>query len=525
MRARFALGFALSQALALLPSCHSGEVAVPSLTFHDPRGLMDVIGDLRLVVFDAEGRSCTADGTVLPELSDAPDAVFPDAVVDITFPTDAATQVNLFAGSYLVHVRGRGTDPVTGRTNQIVATGCVDDVLIEEGQTREITVELKDVVGMGECGDGILSPDEQCEAATGPLPCDACRTQPFAATSTTTNLQDKPSAGWAAGQRLVVSFDSESTSPRGVMTMFRSDRGEVVTSPAALAIDVDVDVGMTIPGVQTTTATAVSPARVAIAFGDFRSAMTEGGDVQVRFFDLDRAPLANATQAVPSPGAQTNPKIAMMPDGNTLVVFDDGVSTSGASAVHFAAGSTSPGAAVAIGTSGASAPAVAAHAGGFVVAYVQGGQVLAARYDAEGASVGEPVTVGAGAQPTVAALADGRFYVAFDDGGSVRGRAYTAEGAPASDALLLGPGVRPAAGAGAERFFVAWESSGQVRARVVDGAGAPARNRENPPTPDAFTVSAGAEPTVAVGGPTGQTWAFVGFTAGGDVQGRLYPLP
>lgn len=523
MRSRLAFGLASS--LALLSSCFSGEVAVPSLTFHDPRGLMDVVGDLRLVVFDAETHGCTADGTVLPELSDAPDAVFADAVVDITFAPDAATQVNLLTGTYLVHVRGRGTDPVTGRPNQIVATGCVDDVIIEEGQTREITVELKDVVGMGACGDGVLSPDEQCEEATGPLPCEACRTQPFVATTTTTNLQEKPSAGWAPGQRLVVSFDSTASGTRGVMTMFRSDRGEVVTSPAALAIDTDVDFGMTIPGPQTVTATAVSPARVAIAFGDFRSVMTDGGDVQVRFFDLDRVPLADAVQAVPSPGPQTNPKVAMMPDGTTLVVFDDGASSSGVSAVRYAAGSTSPEAAIAVGTSAASAPAVAAHGAGFVVAYVQAGQVLAARYDAEGAAVGEPAMVGAGGQPAVAALSDGRFYVAFEDGGSVQGRAFTAEGAPVSDALMLGPGTRPAAGAGAERFVVAWEASGQVRARVVDGAGAPARNRENPPTPDAFTVSAGAEPTVAVGGPTGQTWAFVGFAAGGDVQGRLYPLP
>ena len=519
----------------LLGSCvGGGEVSRPSLDLYDPHGLMDVVGDLRLLVFPAETYGCTADGTVTPAIPDDEDAAFPDAVVSLPLRVGDSAELTLNEGVYVVHVRGRGTDPVSGRTNVIVATGCTADVAIAGGETRAITVEIQDVVGTGVCDDGILSPDEQCENATGPLPCVACQTQAVVAHTTVDNVQDKPSVAWASGQRLVLAFDSAATSPRGVRTMFRSEEGQTITSPAALAIDLDVDDGMTIPGVQTTTATAVSAARVAIAFGDFRDASTMGGDVLVRFFDRDRVPAANAVLTVPQAGAQTNAALAMLADGTTLAVFEDGSSSSGASAVRFAAGSTTPDTAVAIGVAGVTAPAVAASGSGFVVAFASAGDVFVQRFGADGAATdATPLAVVEGAdaggtqdQPTVAALADGRFFVAFRDEGMgvVRGRAFAASGSPTA-VVTLGPGANPSAAAGAERFIVAWDASGTIRARLYDGSGAPARNRESPPTPDAFTVGAGAEPVVAVGGPSGRVLAFVGFVSGGDVQGRLYPLP
>lgn len=510
-----------------------GGVSRPGIELLDPLGLMDVVGDLRVLILPAESYGCTPDGTVTPTISDARDAVFEDAIADRSLRIGESVDITLNEGVYVVHVRGRGTDPVSGRPDQIVATGCTADVAIAAGETREITVELKDVVGMGVCDDGILSPDEQCEAMTGPFPCAACRTQSFVAHSTTEMDQDRPSAGWASGERLVVAFDSAART-RGVRTMFRTETGETPTSPAALAIDVEVDDGMTIAGVQSTSAVAVSAARVGIAFGDFRDASTQGGDVLVRFFDRDRVPLADAVLATPSAGAQTNAAIAMLGDGTAMVVFDDTASSSGISAVRFAAGSTSPDAPVALGSVGASSPAVAASASGFVVAFASGGDVFAQRFGADGSVTdASPIAVVEGGdaggtqdQPTVAALPDGRFFVAFrDEGtGSVRGRAFSASGAP-SALVTLGSGASPAAGAGAERFLVAWESGGAVLGRLYDGAGVQARNRESPPTPDAFMVGPGTEPVVAVGGPSDQTWAFVGYVAAGDVQGRLYPLP
>ncbi len=486
---------------------------------------MDVIGDLRLLVFPAEGRGCTPDGTITPEISDDAAATFPEAVVDLRFGTTESAEVTLNVGSYVVLIRGRGIDPVTMRENQIVATGCAADIMIADGETRDITVELRDVVGgMGVCDDGILSPDEQCEAATGPTPCTACRTQSFVAQTTTDGDQTNPGVGWTVGGRLVITFDSDT--PLAVRMMMRNENAEVITSPTALSFDEIVDLGAPIPGAQTTSDAASSSARIGVAFGDFTNAMTEGGDVQVRFFDSDRNPAATYTLAAPRAMAQTNPRIAMTPDGAALVVFSDGASASGASAALFAAGATTPSAPIALGTAGSSAPDVGASASGFVTAFVGAAGVQAQRVDSAGSLVdATPITVGAGTEPSVAALADGRFFVAWNASGQIMGQAYDASGAPSGSAHMIGAGSKPSVGAGAERFFVAWEAGGTVRARLYDGAGELARNRENPPVAEAFDVGSGTLPRVAVGGTAAQTAAAVVWVSGGDIQTRLFALP
>ena len=507
----------------VLASC-TAEPAVPALDIRDPLGLMDVVGDLRLLVFPAEGRGCTADGTVTPAISDDPAAMFPEAVVDLRFGTTESAMVTLNVGTYVVLVRGRGTDPVSMRENQIVATGCAADVVIEDGETRDITIDLRDVVGMGVCDDGILSPDEQCEVATGPAPCSACRTQSFVAHTTTDGEQGNPGVGWTVGGRLAVTFDSDS--PLAVRFMLRTESGDVITTPTALSFDELVDVGAPIPGAQTTSDAAVSAARIGIAFGDFTNAMTEGGDVQVRFFDADRNPAGTYALAAPRAMAQTNPRIAMSTDGTALVVFQDQASASGASATLFAAGSTTPTTQLAIGTAGSSAPDVAASGTGFVTTFAGAAGVQAQRVDAAGTLVdATPITVGAGTEPSVGALADGRFFVAWNAGGQIMGRAYDMSGTAVGEAQMLGSGTRPSVGAGAERFLVAWDSGGTVRARVYDGNGLAARNRESPPTPDAFDVGPGSRPRVAVGGTASRTMAAVVWVGGGDIQTRLFALP
>ncbi|MEM9074252.1 MAG: hypothetical protein AAGE52_37510 [Myxococcota bacterium] len=501
-----------------ISSCVGDAAGPPRLVFDDPLGLMDVVGDLRLLVFPAEGRGCSADGTVTPEISDAADATFPEAVVDLRFPTDESSSVTLNVGSYVVLVRGRGTDPVSMRTNVIVATGCTPNVMIEDGETREITIELQDVVGTGVCDDGVLSPDEQCEAATGPLPCSACRTESFVAHTTTDGVQSNPGLGWAPGSRFVLSFDAEDrTGP--IQVMLRDENGAVIESPTALALDQAIDFDATLPGAQTTSAAASSPARYGVAFGDFSTAMTDGGDILVRFFTPTRSPAAAATRIGAQPGAQTNPDLAMTTDGAAVVVFDDAGATTWA---HVAAAATSAGATGSIAGSG---PSVAASSTGFIVA-AGGGSVQAQRLSAAGAAEGTAIAVSADAASAtaVAALPDGRFFVAWESGGTVRGRAFAADGTPATETSDIGSGTAPAATAGTGRFLVAWESGGTVRARLYNGDGALARNRESPPTTDAFTVGSGTAPQAATGGTTGNV-AAVAFVSGGDVQTRLFPLP
>ena len=508
---------------ALSMSCVAGDAGVPSVQLRDPLGLMDVVGDLRLLVFPADARSCdVAAGELVPALDPAREATFEDAVVDIRFAVDEPAMVNLDQGVYSVLVRGRGTDPVSMRPDQIVATGCAGEVQIDSGETRDITIELKDVVGMGVCDDGVLSPDEQCETATGPNPCVACVTQSFVFHTETAEVQERSSAAWDLGTRMLVSFESN-MGGRGVRTMVRDGRGDIISSPSALAIDQPVDADSPVPGVQSTSAAAISPARMGVAFTDFPGGQ---GEILVRFFNQDRGPLGPPTAAHAMPGAQILPDLAMLADGTAMVVFEDNMAASGAQAAVFAAGSTTPAAPVAIGTSGAQAPAVARAGGGFVVAFASAGDIFAQRFDAAGvAAAALPVSMDAGeqGQPAVAALDDSRFLVTWQDPAGIRARVFT--GDTGGDTLVVGTGAAPSVGAGGERFLVVWEDGGNVRARLYDGTGAPARNRESPPTPDAFTIGSGTRPDVAVGGDASQVLGLVTFESATDIQARLYPLP
>ncbi len=509
--------------VACLLGCVGGDASPPQVNIHDPLGLMDVVGDLRLLVFPAAARTCdVALGELSPALSDASGATFDDAVVDIRFGTDEAAMVTLDEGLYTVLVRGRGIDPVSMRPDQIVATGCAGDVQIDSGGTRDITLELKDVVGMGVCDDGVLSPDEQCEAVTGPSPCVACVTQSFVFHTATEATQERASVAWGVGQRILVSFESNASS-REVRTMVRDGRGDIIMSPSALAIDQPVDFDAPVAGVQSTSAAAISAARLGVAFTDFPGGM---GEILVRFFDQTRSPMGPPTAAHPMTGGQTLPDIAMTADGTALVVFADTTSASGASASLFAAGSTTPGTPAAIGTASVQTPAVAAAGTGFLVAFVSAGDIFVQRFDAAGvASAALPVAMDAGEQsdPAVAALDADRFLVTWTDPGGIRAKVFT--GDTGGTTLVVGAGVAPAVGAGGERFLLAWEDAGTIRARLYDGSGQPARNRESPPTPDAFVVAMGAKPDVAAGGDASQAAGIVVFEAATDIQSRIFPLP
>jgi len=523
----------------LLGSCATpDEIRIPGVELRDPLGLMDVVGELRLLVFTADVLGCdSATGTTTPSLDEDMAALFPDATVDLRFSQDEQETVNVDAGSYTILVRGWGTDPVSGRMNVIVATGC-QTVDVGSGATMDVTIEMRDVVGEGVCMDGVLSPDEQCEPGTGPNPCVDCRTQSFVAHTTTEAMQGAPSVAWAAGGRLVLGFDSTEASFPGVRMMVRSETGELVTSPSALAVDAPVDVGAIISGAQTTTTVAASGAGFLVAFQDLSTAMVEGGDILARTFDANRTPAGPPFMLAPSAGMQANPSAAMLADGTALVAFEDATSSSGLSGRVVASGATSPsGDVFAIGASGGSAPDVSVAGSSFVVAFASAGNVFAQRFDASGAVMdATPIAVTEGgvglASPAVAGLGDGSFFVVWQDPGAaeIRGRAFGADGAPVVPSLSVnttpGAPAAPDVAGGADRFLVTWEDGGTVRGRLFDGAGMPARNREQPPTGDDFVLGSGNEARVATGGTrSGGTLAFVAYTSAGDVQGRVLPLP
>ena len=491
----------------------------------DPLGLSDVVGDLRLLVFADGSRSCdSATGALTPALSDAADLV-EDAVVDIRFAPGEAASVDLAQGTYTVHVRGRGTDPVSGRSDVIVARGCVGRVEIDGGQTREITIDIRDVVGAGVCMDGIVSQDEQCDGANGPQPCASCRTEAFTVNTTTENMQDAPHAAWAPNTRLAVSFVSRAATFEEVRFALRSELGDSITSPAALAVDVAADLDATVPGAQQMPTIAISPVRTAVAFQDIGNAGTEGGDVLMRVFDASRNTVGAPFSLAPAAGAQSNPQIAMLDDGTAMVVFED---QGGLSARIVLANSTTPSGATpfSIGPQGAGAPSIANYGDGFVVAFQSSG-VAVQRFTSAGAPMdAEPrVVADAGSDPQIAAIANGNFAVTFLDGESIFLRAYDASAMPISEAQALnttaGVTARPTIAATETHYLAAWEQGGSIRARVVDLNGNPARNREVPPTGDDFVLGAGSTPSAAAT----TDRAIVVWTAEGDIQGRLLPLP
>lgn len=545
-----ALTTALILSCALL-SCAGGErIEGSGLTLRDPFDALIGANQLQLLVFAADGYDCIAagedNGRLSPNPSEAPDFMFLDAVVDLTFPftegeATVDTTVMLDPGSYAVLVRGRGTDPESMRENQIVATGCADDVAIEAGGTLGVSIEIQQVFTPGMCGDGRLSFDEQCEGTT-PAPCTGCQTESYQVNTTASS--SVPGAGWSDGGRLVVSFDNTEVG-RGIRMRLLDEQAQPITTPTALSLDIEADIGALIPGQQTISSAASSGARLAVAFGDFRDASVMGGDVQVRFYDPNRTALGPPMLATAdSAGAQIDPQIALMPDGTALVVFSDTASATGASGRIFAAASTTPAGAAAFpvlsGSPGSvTGVAVAASSAGFVVAGATGGDIYFERFGSDGASLGAaalategPAASGSQEQPAIGALSDGRFYVAWRDQGTtgVSGRAFATSGTATSEAIALSTGgdsAAPSIGATRERFFVTWIAGGNVMARLVDAVGVPAANREPVPSTDPFVVASGASSAVAVGGGPGSQGmvAAVWQTTDMNISARLYPVP
>ncbi len=518
----------LASGLLLAFGC-ADEAGPSPIAMRDPLGLAEVTQDLRLTVFPSTERSCETDGTLNPPLPEDPTTELLDATVDRRFAVDALEQeVVVEEGSYVIAVQGWGTDPVTMRTNVLVTRGCATGT-IEAGQERPIMLTLQDVQGMGMCADGILSPDEQCEMATGPFPCDAatCRTTEKVANTTTMGTQDAPAVAWSDGGRMVIGYQNGATELRWV---FLDQNADTIMSPSALALDAAIDEGATLAGVQTSPEVAVSPARFAAVLHDLSTATTEGGDVYVRFFTTDRAPTSSNVQLVPSPGEQRRPRIAMASDGAAMVVFGDTNSSSGATAAFIPAGATMPSTTFPIGSAGVTSPSVASNGSAFIVVWVEGGAVQAQRYDTAGtATDASPIAVSDSptpAVPAVAFLPDGRAYVAWGSGSGIRGRGIDATGSPGEANDLAGAGSRPRVAGAGGRFVTVWENAGTIMARYTDGNGRLVDNREQPRTDAAFPIGSGAAPDVAGGATGSQTAAVISWASpDSNITVRTIPLP
>ena len=494
----------------------------------DPLALIEEVeGPLRLYVLPADTYTCDVTfGTVTPEVPDLPEGMFLDAVADRSLPVSgsmAGTELDVIEGEYVVLVRGKGTDPVTGVRDTFIATGCAT-ATIAAGETREVPIRLERIQGMGVCGDGVLSPDEQCDDtnATAGDGCSAtCRTEPFVINTTVAGAQNHPSIGGAAGQRWIATYDSDNTTS---LVRLLEPTAATITTPSALTNDADIkDVFSGLSALQLLADVAVTTSgRVGVAFIDFRAT----GGVRVGFTNRDRLPEGAPALAAMGTG-KTNPQIAFAGDGSAMVVFEDTASATGLSGNVFAAGSATPISAtpfaVGQGATGGARPQIAGASDHFVVAFAAGGSVLVQRYGTDGAARdAAAMSVGNGNQAAVGALADGRALVAWAEGGAVRSRAFAADGTPRAPFDVSAAGAAPSIASGTASFAVAFTSGGGVRARYFSSDGAALPNRDIPPADAAFEVApAGSEVVLSSGGAS----VFMAvWIEGTDVHGRLFPL-
>lgn len=534
--------------LVLTVSCAS-DVDGLGMSIKDPLDLIDDIdpGGLRLYVLPGTPESTyTCDSTtgdVTPEVPRLPEGMFEDAVADLSLDVSgsrAMTTLEVPAGEpgtgreYVVLVRGTGMDMVTGIPDSVIAVACAT-VTIEPGETREVRLTLIPKTGMGMCGDPVLSPDEQCEdmnTADGDGCSATCRTEPFAINTTTTGTQETPSAAGSVGQRWVFSYLSERTA---TLVRFLEPNLAAVDMPGALIMDAEL--GDFTTGATRALASDVAVAndgRVAIAFIDFMA----GQDIEVAFYNQNRTP--DGPSAVVRDGMAGTPSIAFAGDGAAMVVFEDTMSSTGLSGQIFAAGSATPASAdpfeIGQGTTGGRAPSVSGASDHFVVAFGAGGVAHVQRFGTDGAprdAMAAPIDGGAMQdQAAVAALADGRALVAWREGGgaAIRARFFGADGTAAGDSFDVNTGgsglAEPSVAAGQDHFAVAFQSGAGVRGRVFDGDGDPALNREQPPTTGDFPIAAaGTTPDAAVGGATGEPRWMAVWNEGGDIRGRIFPLP
>ena len=550
---RFFFPFLVGAALgALAYGCAAEQPGGSAIALRDPSALLDDIeGPLRLLVFPAESYACdTATGFTTPNPPEERDAEIADAIVDVTFTTTESATITVPAGDWVIVVRGWGTDAVSGRTDFMIATGCITETIADQ-ETLERAIELKPNFGEGICGDSLLSPDEQCEDGntTPGDGCDAdCRTEPFLvsrAPAMEAGPETLPAAAWTEGARLTVAYDSDLRA-RDIRAMLFTESGAIIESPTALSVDAPVE---SAAGIQTLPSASAGGARYGYAYASITSGPP---DIRVRFQDRDRNALGDGVVAhTDETGTQSEPSIALMPDGAALVVFenDNATVTTGLAGWLFAAGSTAgPNSdammgpveeafEVGTGQTGAAAPSVAASTTGFVVTFTAGGEVYYQRFGADGApvdamAVAVPGRSGTRGAPAAASLADGRTAIAFAEDSTIKVQVFDTAFAAVGTPVTVGPGSAPTVAASRERFVVAYVTGSEVVARLVAPDGTFALNRNKPPTTDAFPVASGTVtvPSVAAGGTAAAplfivTWQDGGADPAGDINGRLFPLP
>ncbi len=547
MALRSSLGLALAAMSApWIASCGANLESTP-ISLNDPLGLIDDSEELRLYLMSGSTHACISGGVIAPAIPDAPVGSTEDAVVDLLLVAAGGRvmqEVSVPPGDYIAFVRGKGTDPISGVRNTVIATGCAEVIGVASNESRGIAITVLPVTVEGVCSDAILSPDEQC-ATPGVGDCNAtCQTTSFQLNSTATGAQEQPRVAGRGANRILTTFISERID---LLARVLGPDGQPLTSPALLAADRNVNDALTdlsfsrITGVIVGAQSAVAPnGRMAIATtivpraGEF--------DVRVGFFDMGFAPEGDFVAVAADTGRQDAIVSTFAADGTYLAAFVD-AGLGGVAVRSIPAGSRSPsGSAATLVGAGGITPAVAGLATGFAVAYEVSGAVMVQRVDASGAAMGAPIAAfeggGAQSQPSIAPLASGGFVVVCRDasidgnGTGIRGRVFDAGGTgmTAFQVNSSAPGDQslPTVAAHEDRIAVAFETGGAIHARFFTASGGEALNREPTQSFDEFEIApAGTEPGIAaVGSGTSAIWFFTYRTLSdglGDVFGRRIP--
>jgi hypothetical protein len=434
--------------------------------------------------------------------------------VDQCISRDGPSTVELTQqGTFIVLVHGQGTlrfpDGMT--TPGTVAAGCAEVPLVL-GQTRSITIALHGQQPTGVCGNMRREFGETCDGEPG---CEQCQTPEVRVNTTTAGSQRNPSAVWGRDQRLVVAWE-RATIPEDVFARYFTPEGLPETMPAALANEVllasgpdyqnNVRLAPTGMGYVAAWETAVGLNVAAQAFGS----SAPMGDQSVVFGSGD--------------GRQGSPDIAASAQRVVVLWRDDMQRAVRGASAALSARLTAPDAMAAFTLAGMKA------------AWTQGGDVYAQRLDANGAPTGSPARVHSESgevqdQPALAALSDNTAVVAWHDASrdmadgddSVRWVRLDANGAPQGAPRVIatttaGTQNQPAVAAAGTppTLFFAWadQGTGHIRGRLrtpedrevlnsVNGLGA------DFPVSRSMGGAARTAPSVAAGGPTGETFAVV----------------
>jgi hypothetical protein len=264
----------------------------------------------------------------------------------------------------------------------------------------------------------------------------------------TTNAQDDPAIAALADGTFVVAWEStgQDGSGEGVYARLLSAAGEPTGAEFAVATR--------------TTGNQDTPAVAALAGGGFVVAWEDGAEdgdgetVMAQRFDASGGRLgAEFRVNGGTAGDQQEPAVAAQEEGFVVAwvsASEEGADGSGAAVIarRFDASGAALGDDIVVNTyttADQTHPVVAATGAGFVVAWASDGQdgssegIFAQRFDTEGARVGEELAVNAatsGVQlwPVVAARKDGSFLVAWESAGdgsgdAVLGRLFAADGA------------------------------------------------------------------------------------------------